>query len=84
MIKDEIIKLLTSDIMEITTAAKEALELKSMLDAKSISQEEFNELIDDLVNLDKININMLLLETYLRIKQAFNIILTIKSLISII
>lgn len=79
----EVQHLTHSSVPEIATAAKQALKLFDSMQAGSISPSEFIELLDDVVKLDKIQQNMMAIEVYRLINQAYHTILTLKTLASL-
>jgi hypothetical protein len=55
-----------------------------MLQSNTISKSEFDDLIDDLTNIEDINEEMFTVECYREIAVAFKIITTLKTIVSII
>ena len=76
-------QLLVSKIPEVKEAAERAKELVLRLKANEINKSEFDELIDDLTRIDKIDRSMITLQRYNEIMAAVKIIITLKSLTSI-
>ena len=76
--------LLTSKIPVVYDAAHKAEKYLAEFQAHQLSQDEYNDLIDDIARLDTIDQNMTELETYREITIAFNIILELKSLTSLL
>lgn len=74
-------QLVGSPVPEIASAAFRAIELRSKLANKAISQEEYDELFDDITRLDRIDSEMFTEEVFLGINQAYTIIMTLKSII---
>lgn len=76
-----------SNIPQIPTtnyATEKALEYIAMLQSNDISKSEFDDLIDDLTNIEDINKEMFTVECYRDIALAFKIITTLKTIVSII
>jgi transcriptional regulator of nitric oxide reductase len=73
--------LLLSKIPEVADAARRANELIIEYQSHQISKSEFEELIDDLTNIDKIDRSMISLERYNELMTALKIIVTLKTLI---
>jgi hypothetical protein len=65
-------------------AMDKALEYIDMLQSNTISKSEFDDLIDDLTNIEDINEEMFTVECYREIAVAFKIITTLKTIVSII
>ena len=79
----EVLKLATSDVFEIKTAATTALHYTEQYHKGELSAPEFCELLDDLIRLDRIDQAMFTEAVYLKIRQAYTILLTLKTLASI-
>lgn len=77
-------KLLFSEIPEVVEAAKRAKQLVIRLESKELTKDEFDELIDDLTRIDNIDRSMITMEAFREIVQAFEVIMTLKSLASLI
>lgn len=73
--------LLLSKIPEVADAARRANELIIEYQAGQLSKSEFEELIDDLTNIDKIDRSMISLERYNELMIALKLIVTLKTLI---
>lgn len=76
--------LLTSHIPEVKNAAEQAAKLAGLLKTGEISKSEFDELIDDIAHIEKIKKDMFDLVVYMDIQKAFKIILTLKSIATLI
>lgn len=76
-------KLLISEIPEVVTAAQRADVITSKFQSGELTKSEFDELIDDITKIDNIDRNMVNIEIYREIKQAFDVIMTLKSLTSL-
>ena len=76
-------KLLISEIPEVVTAAQRADVITSKFQSGEQTKSEFDELIDDITKIDNIDRNMVNIEIYREIKQAFDVIMTLKSLTSL-
>lgn len=76
--------LLLSKIPEVADAARRANELVVEYQAGQISKSEFEELIDDLTNIDNIDRSMISLERYNELMTALTIIVTLKTLIPMV
>lgn len=77
-------KLLVSEIPQVAEAAQRAQLLTAELTAGKLTKDEFDELIDDLTSIDNIDRAMITLEWYREIAKAFQIIMTLKSLTSLL
>jgi hypothetical protein len=80
----ELLQLVGSPIQEVVDAAQRAIELKNLLMENSISRREYEELYTDITRLDRIDSAMLTEDVYLKIRQAYIVIMTLKSIASII
>jgi hypothetical protein len=76
--------LLVSEIPEIVLSANRAAEILTRYEKQEISKSEFDELIDELTNLNNISVAMINVETQREIVSAFNLILTLKAVTGII
>ncbi|PPD52559.1 MAG: hypothetical protein CTY12_06350 [Methylotenera sp.] len=76
--------LLVSEIPEVVEAAQRAQQITARYEAEELTADEFKELIDDLVNIDRIDRSMITVEAFREIKQAFDIIMTLKSITSLL
>ena len=76
--------LLTSKISEVRQAAEQAANLSEQLKAGDLTQSEFDELIDDITRIEQINKDMFNLTVYMDIQKAFQIILTLKSIVTLL
>ena len=76
--------LLISEIPEVAQAAHRAQVLMARRISNELTQDEFEELIDDLANIDNIDRSMITLETYREIVQAFEIIMALKGAASLL
>lgn len=76
--------LLVSEIPEIAEAAQRAQQITARYEAQEITADEFKELIDDLTNIDNIDRSMITIEAFREIKKAFDIIMTLKALASLL
>lgn len=85
--KEEILlqvqELAKSSVPEVADAATRALELVNLLEKNEITAEEFDDLIDDVINIEKINQNMNELELNRQIVIVVQTILTLKTLMSV-
>ena len=81
---EQVNELKTSHISAIATAATSALQLYDQVINNQISNEEFEDLLNDVVNLHNIQIDMYEIETIRLITKAYHTILTLKTLASII
>ncbi len=79
----QIQELTKSSVPEVADAAIRSLELVTLLENNEITSEEFDDLIDDVLNIEKINQNMSELELNRQIVVFVQTILTLKSLMSI-
>lgn len=83
-IPKELFELIGSPVKEVAEAAFKAVELRSKRSTHAISEAEYNELFDDITRLETINQAMFTEEVYLKIKQAYTVIMTLKSITSLI
>jgi hypothetical protein len=67
-------ELLKSPIPEVVTAAQHAILLNDRYARKEITLSEYNELIDDIARLDRIDKAMFKEEVFIAIKKAYEII----------
>lgn len=77
-------KLTESDISLISATAIKVLDLYDQLKKGYLSELEYDELVGDLLSLEKIEENMYTQETYITINRAFNALNSLKSLIAVI
>jgi hypothetical protein len=75
-------KLLVSRIPEVALIAARAADIVVRYEKHELSKSEFDELIEDLANLDRISFDMIALEFQREIVAAYNLILTLKSVIA--
>lgn len=80
---DSVKELTSSSDPVISNAAKRALYLNQELINGAITSDEFNELLEDVVKLDKINQEMLTVEAYRLIVLAYKTIVTLKTISSL-
>lgn len=76
--------LLVSEIPEVAEAAQRAQQITARYEAQELTADEFKELIDDLANIDRIDRSMMTIEAFREIKKAFDIIMTLKALASLL
>lgn len=72
-------ELLSSPIPEVVNAAERAIALNEKLARREISISEYNELIDDITRLDKIDSAMYKEQAYIAIAKAYKIIVALKT-----
>ena len=72
-------ELLDSPIPEVVSAAQKAIALNEKLARKEISLSEYNELIDDIARLDRIDSAMMKQEVYIAISKAYKVIVALKT-----
>jgi hypothetical protein len=72
-------ELLNSPIPEVVTAAQHAITLNERFARKEISLSEYNELIDDIARLDRIDTAMFKEDVYVAVNKAYKIILALKT-----
>lgn len=66
--------ILISPIPEVAELGQRAVELKKQLDAKLISEDEFNELLEDIKSLNTIHKEMVSLEAWRELTKAIQIL----------
>lgn len=85
--KEEILlqvqELAKSSVPEVADTAIRALDLVKLLENQEITPSEFDDLIDDVINIEKINQNMTELELNRQIVIVVQTILTLKTLMSV-
>lgn len=69
-----ITELLSHDEVPVAEAAQRAVQLKQRLDAGSITQEEYEELAKDIVNIESIKDSMDTVERQIFFQQALDVI----------
>lgn len=79
MVKD----LLNSDNEFIRDLAKQAVQFRKDFDDKKITASEFQELMDDLLDLKKIDDARFTSEVYCMVVNAVNVLITLKTLAQI-
>lgn len=80
---EDVKRLTESPIHHISQAATKALELNRELVNGNLTAAEYNELLDDVVRLDSIEKDMISIEIYRLIVQAYHTILTLKTIASL-
>lgn len=80
---DEVKELTKSNIPQIALAATKALALNQELVNGTITADEYNELLEDVVKLDNIEKDMLTIELARLVVKAYNTILTLKTIASL-
>ena len=79
------IRMLTgSDQKDIQQAATKALEVRTKYEEGLLTESEVKDLIDDITDITTINTSMLTEDVMVEIRNAFNTILTLKNLVSLI
>ena len=81
---DTMNNLLVSNVPEISKAAKRANQYLEELEGNKITPTEYDDLIDDLIRLDRIDKSMVTLEVYREIVKAYQYLATLKSLTSLL
>lgn len=76
--------MLVSSIPEIALLANRAADIVIRYENNELSKSEFDELIQDLANLDKVSFDMIQIEVQREIIIAYNLILTLKSAVSLL
>jgi hypothetical protein len=69
-----ITELLSDEEVPVAEAAQRAVQLKQRLDAGSITQDEYDELAQDIVNIESIKDSMDSVERQIKFQQALDII----------
>ena len=77
-------KLLDSPYPAVVNAATRAIEIHQRYMNHQVSEQEYNDLIDDIVRLDRIDQAMFTEKTFMIIKKAYGVILALKTLTSIL
>ncbi len=83
-IANQINKLLVSEIPQISKAARRANQFTEELEGNLITKDEYDNLLEDLLRLDKIDQSMVTLEAYREIAKAYQILLTLKTLTTLL